>query len=203
MTSMAAPEPATSATFDASQLSALMARIAAGDHAALAKLYDSTSRTVYGLALRIVAEPASAEEIALDVYLQVWRTAASYSSARGSVNAWLVTLTRSRAVDWTRSRQGRFQRRRQDLEALPEQIELAPSPEANQQTEERAVVVRKALRSLPKDQQTIVELGFFSELSHMEIAESLKLPLGTVKSRMRAGLKQLRIQLQASREVAL
>jgi RNA polymerase sigma-70 factor (ECF subfamily) len=82
--------------------------IAQGRQGAFARLYDSRSSIVYGMARHLVREPSAAEEITLDAFLQVWRTASTYSPARGSVVSWLVTLTRSRAVDWLRSRQSRF-----------------------------------------------------------------------------------------------
>jgi RNA polymerase sigma-70 factor (ECF subfamily) len=85
----------------------LVSAVARGDQRALAQLYDRTSRVVYGLALRVLDDPSAAEDIALEVYIQVWRTAESYDGGRGTVSAWLVTLARSRAIDWLRARRSR------------------------------------------------------------------------------------------------
>lgn len=108
---------------------ALVARIAQGDEPALAQLYDETSRLVYGLVLRIVREPSTAEEVTLEVYMQVWRTAASYDGSRGSVTAWLATAARSRALDWMRSKQARLFRDGQGMDDLPEIVDASTNPE--------------------------------------------------------------------------
>ena len=179
-----------------------MAAVAKGDEAALARLYDETSRLVYGLVLRIVREPSTAEEVTLEVYMQVWRSAANYDTARGSVTAWLATAARSRALDWMRSKQARLYRDGQGMEDLPEIVDAAIDPEESLAQNQQAAFIRQALESLPAEQRVALDLGFYSGLTHSEIAEQLNLPLGTVKSRIRMGMNKLREMLGPLQEVA-
>ena len=109
-------------------LAALLGRVARGEESALAQLYDSTCRVVYGLILRIIGDSAAAEEIAMEVYLQVWRTAANYSAERGTVSTWLVMLARSRAIDWLRSRRGQSARREDSLDDVFVLRDPGPDP---------------------------------------------------------------------------
>ncbi|MEI9815327.1 MAG: sigma-70 family RNA polymerase sigma factor [Acidobacteriota bacterium] len=180
----------------------LVARIARGEEKALAELYDSTSRMIYGLVLRIVRDAATAEEVTLEVYMQVWRTAANYTPDRGSVNAWLATAARSRALDWLRSRQARLARDGQPMDSLPEITDTAANPEAALAERTQAAVIRKAMASLPAEQREAIDLGFYSGLTHGEIAAQLNLPLGTVKSRIRMGMNKLRDTLGPYLETA-
>jgi RNA polymerase sigma-70 factor (ECF subfamily) len=190
------PEAALSGT------AALMARVAQRDESALGELYDATSRLVYGLVLRLVHERATAEDLTMEVYLQVWRTAQSYNSTRGSVNSWLITVARSRAIDYLRSSHARFAQHRQSLDAAQELRDGAASPEVAIAGRDRAEVVRKAMDTLPPEQRQLIELGYYSGLSHTEIAEQLGLPLGTVKSRIRTAMLRLREMLSAHAESA-
>jgi len=183
-------------------LPALIARIAQGEESALAELYDATSRLVYGLIVRIVHDPTTAEDVTLEVYLQAWRTARSYESGRGSVTAWLAIAARSRALDWMRSRQARHIRGSENIDELPEMSDASPTPERNVLLSAQAAAVRRALDALPPDQRVAIDLGFYSGMSHAEIAEHLGLPLGTVKSRIRMGMNKLRELLGPAREVA-
>ena len=169
---------------------------AAGDQQALAALYDATSRTVYGLLLRILSDASSAEEVLLDVYEQVWRQAAQYSRERGSPLAWLTTIARSRAID--RMRRGRReQQRTEPLEGVfaTARAEGASAEEDVMAGEVRAVV-RKALDSLAPEQREVIELAYYGGMSHSEIAAARGLPLGTVKTRTRLGLMRLREMLR-------
>jgi RNA polymerase sigma-70 factor, ECF subfamily len=180
----------------------LIARIAKGEEPALAQLYDETSRLVYGLVLRIVREPSTAEEVTLEVYMQVWRTAVNYNTERGSVTAWLAMAARSRALDWIRSKQARLYREGQTIDDLPEMVDIQSNPEENLAQSQRAVVVRQAMASLPMEQRIALDMGFYSGLTHSEIAERLNLPLGTVKSRIRMGMNKLREVLGPLQEAA-
>ena len=171
---------------------AVMDQIATGDELALSRLYDGTSRLVYGMILRMVREPATAEDITLEVYMQVWRTAGGFSVSRSSVTSWLVMLARSRAIDWLRSSGVRIRQHAQTLDSIPEAPDLAPSPERVKADSDRARVVQRALQDLAPGQREAIELGFFDGLSHSEIAEKLALPIGTVKSRIRTGMIKLR-----------
>jgi RNA polymerase sigma-70 factor, ECF subfamily len=176
---------------------AVIALVARGDEAALAQFYDGTSRGVFGLIFRMVGEVSVAEDIALEVYMQVWRTAQTYTPSRGSVTAWLITLARSRAIDWIRSGQARSRQQTQDLKKIPELRDSAPSPELAWMESDRAEAVQRALAALPEEQRQAIELSYFEAMSHSEIAQRLAQPLGTVKSRIRAGMSRMRELLNA------
>ena len=171
---------------------ALIARIALGDEPALAQLYDCSGRIVYGLALRVLRDPSVAEEVMMEVYLQVWRTAASYDPARGSAAAWLVTIARSRAIDYLRSRMARNAAAEQALDELYALSDPRPDPEHENMESARARVIRQLMAQLPPEQRALIEMTYFSGLTHTEIAGSTGLPLGTVKTRIRSGMMRLR-----------
>ena len=173
-------------------LAALLGRVARGEESALAQLYDSTCRVVYGLILRITGDAAAAEEIAMEVYLQVWRTAANYSPERGTVSTWLVMLARSRAIDWLRSRHGQSTRREDSLDDVFVLRDPGPDPEAASLDAERSKAVRRAISGLPEEQREALQLAYFQGLSHSEIAARQGLPLGTIKTRIRLGTHRLR-----------
>lgn len=177
---------------DAHSLAALVSSVARGDEAALAHLYDRTSRVVYGLALRVLDDPSTAEDITLEVYMQVWRTAESYDGGRGTVLAWLVTLARSRAIDWLRARRSRGQGMEFPLDDVSGLYDPLPDPEAATVEAARARLVRDAMAELSPDQRRMIQLAYFSGMSHSEIAERTQLPLGTVKTRIRLGMSRLR-----------
>ncbi len=168
----------------------LVCRMAAGDHGAMAEFYDQSSAAVYGLAMRILGDPSLAQEVLLDVYAQVWQRAADFDAARGTVSAWLITLTRSRAIDMRRAR-----RRAPITESLDDAGELSadtPTPEACSFLAERHRFVRRALAGLNADARQAIELAYFAGLTHTEIAAHLEQPLGTVKTRIRTAMMQLR-----------
>ena len=169
----------------------LLGRVADGDQSALTTLYDSTSRLVFGLVLRILNDRSTAEEVLLDVYTQVWRQASSYDSKRGAPLAWMMTIARSRAID--RLRSGRQeQQHREPLESIGEARSKGESPEEATEISERQKIVREALDTLSTEQREVLELAYFSGLSHSEIALRLGQPLGTVKTRTRLGMMKLR-----------
>jgi RNA polymerase sigma-70 factor, ECF subfamily len=172
-------------------------RCAESDQSALGALYDESSRHVYGVVLSVLRDSSDAEEVTLDVYSQVWRSAALYSTQRGSVVAWLLTLARSRAIDRLRSRLNRNNRET----ALDESASFSfASSGATPEESTAAMQVRRriqgALDLLPRDQREAVELAYFSGMSHSELAAHLGLPLGTVKTRIRMGMMKLREELQ-------
>ena len=184
--------PAINWAGDDCDLRALVAEVARGDERSLAQFYDRTSRVVYGLALRVTREASWAEDITLEVYAQVWRTAERYDPARGTVSAWLVTLVRSRAIDWLRSRRAR---NREFEDALDQAVHLKdarPNPEVATIEAGRAQLVRRAMAELPEEQRRLIELAYFSGMTHSEIADRSELPLGTVKTRIRLGVLRLR-----------
>lgn len=166
-------------------------RAAAGDQAAFASLYDATRRLVYTIALRILGEPADAEEVTVDVYMQIWRSAKNYTELRGSVGSWLALLTRSRAIDRLRSRASRA-RREEPFEEFWQIPSGHPGPERETQDSQRRRRVVSALDTLPPEQRQVIELAFFSGLTHTELAAHLDQPLGTVKTRVRQGMIKIR-----------
>lgn len=172
-----------------------VARMATGDQAGLADLYDASSRLVYSVVLRIVRRAEDAEEVTLDVFTQVWKSAASYDASRGSVAAWLVMLARSRAIDRIRSLTPREQNER----PMPDVFEpptSQPTPERETEDSQRRRRVVSALSVLPAEQRELLQLAFFEGLTHSELAARLNQPLGTVKTRIRMGMMKLREQLE-------
>jgi RNA polymerase sigma-70 factor (ECF subfamily) len=173
----------------------LIRGVADGDQQALAALYDATSRTIYGLLLRILADASAAEEVLLDVYTQVWHQAASYTRERGTPFAWLTTIARSRAID--RLRRGRQERQRTEpLDTAAQFAVVGASAEDDAQASEMRAVVRGALDSLAPEQREVIELAYYGGMSHSEIAAARNLPLGTVKTRTRLGMIRLREMLK-------
>ena len=172
----------------------LVSRLANREMDAAAELYDRHAARLYALARRIVGNDADAEDVVQDVFSQAWRTAASYDVKRGSVLGWLLTMTRTRSIDRLRARQAR-----PDMAAtqLPEGI-VAPDDTIADRlvVAEQATRVRAALHSLPPQQRPPLELAYYEGLTQAEIAERLAEPLGTVKTRMRAALGQLRERLR-------
>jgi len=166
-----------------------------GDQTALARLYDSTSRVVFGLILRILQDRAIAEDVLLDVYLHVWRKGATYSMNKGTPLGWLLTIARSRAIDALRSRTTRASLQQDPLETTDVIADPSPDPERNSAISQRRVFVQRCLQDLPPDQREVIELAFFSGLSQQEIANSLGQPLGTIKTRVRLGMIRLRKSL--------
>jgi RNA polymerase sigma-70 factor, ECF subfamily len=175
----------------APDLKALLAGAAAGDQDAFARLYDATSAAVYGLALRILRNPAEAEEVALDVFLQAWRDAARYDPSRGSALSWLLVLARSRAIDRLRAR-GPVRRAETALDEERDVADDARGPGEVSWIAQQGAIVRRALRELPAEQRLALELAYYGGLTHVEIAEQLSLPIGTTKSRIRLGMMKLR-----------
>jgi RNA polymerase sigma-70 factor (ECF subfamily) len=176
------------------RLTLLIRSLAAGDQHAMSALYDATSRLVYGLALRILNDPAIAEEVLMDVYMQVWRQAAAYDATRGAPLAWMTTMARSRAIDRLRSGKQR-QQREEPLELAGNHSTPANIEEAVEASE-MCQRVRAALDLLSTEQREVIELAYYGGLSHSEIAAKLGQPLGTVKTRTRLGMMKLRETLK-------
>ena len=172
-------------------LVSLVESVAAGDQSALAALYDATNRFIYSLILRVLGDMGSAEEVLIDVYTQLWRQAASYDANRGAPLAWMATIARSRAIDRLRS-SWQDQHRKESLDVLGDAPANAASPEESAAASERQRFVREALNLLTPEQRRVIELAYYSGLSHSEIAEKLNQPLGTVKTRTRLGMMKLR-----------
>jgi len=167
--------------------------MAAGDASGLSAIYDRHSTAVYSLALRIVREESEAEDVVQEVFAQAWRQAGRYDARRGSVIAWLLIMTRTRAIDRLRMRQARPDRQSTPDPAVLEQLPAASAdPASGMVAQEDAQRVRQALDALPLLQRMAIELAFFEGLTQSEIAERLEQPLGTVKTRIRLGLLKMR-----------
>lgn len=176
---------------------ALVERMSAGDERALGDLYDRHGSTVYALAVAIVRERADADEVVADAFGQAWRTATQFDPGRGSVGAWLATITRTRALDLLRAR-GRRARAleraaRDDDQGLAAPLGQAPArPDRGAERHEARRLVQRSLAELPEPQRRVIELAYFGGFTQAEIAAELHEPLGTVKTRMRAGMEKLR-----------
>jgi RNA polymerase sigma-70 factor, ECF subfamily len=182
---------------DVSPDAALMRRLLQRDVGAFEELYDRHSRLVYALVLRILQQAATAEEVVQDVFLQLWRNTALYDGSRGPFVPWLLTVARSRALDQLRLKSER-QRRREDQTDEPPPLVAIPDFEGSLDEKRRATRVRELMNSLNPQQRRAIELAYFEGLSHSEIANALKEPLGTVKSWIRNGLLRLKEGLQTA-----
>jgi RNA polymerase sigma-70 factor, ECF subfamily len=173
---------------------ALVGRISNEEQDALAEFYDITKRQVFGLLLRILNDEGAAEEVLLDVYMQVWRQARHYDVKRGAPQAWVATIARSRAIDRLRSVKHEVKLKEPlDLSRI---ASIAYDGVDLVSDSERRKYVGDALESLPKEQREVIELAYFQGLSQTEISLKLAQPLGTVKTRTRLGLTKLRDSLK-------
>jgi RNA polymerase sigma-70 factor, ECF subfamily len=171
----------------------LLVRVTAGDAAAFELLYDRHSSAAYGLAYRILGEPAAAEDVLQDAFLTVWRQAATFGPQRGTVRAWLLAIVHHRAIDHVRRRAYREER----LLALDAVTDPPDSDDTWEQVR-RSVAgqhVRAALAQLPPDQRRSIVLAYFGGYTQDEIARLLGVPRGTVKGRLRIGLRKMRHHL--------
>jgi RNA polymerase sigma-70 factor, ECF subfamily len=172
---------------------ALILLIARSNSSALSQLYDRYGRLVFSVAYHVVGDAQTAEEITQDVFVRVWDGASSYRVELAKVSSWLVSITRHRAIDELRRRSSRPEK---DQYSWPEESEsdlpLLNGPENEVEIRMQQGVVRRAIATLPKEQQAVLGLAFFKGYSHSEIAEHLGEPLGTVKSRIRLAMQRLR-----------
>ncbi len=166
-------------------------RVAEGDEAAFMEIYQTTKPIVFGLLLRIIGNYATAEEVLCDVYWQVWRQATRYDSKRGSLLGWLLTITRTRAIDRLRAEKP-LRREGHDLERIPL---FSKTPEEQSAIAEQQRLVRSVFKGLPPEQRTVLELAYCSGMTQTEIATQLQCPLGTVKTRTRLAMNKMREQL--------
>ena len=169
-------------------LEGLLVAIAAGDREAFSDLYDEVSGTVFGLAKKVVVDPSRAQEIAQDVLLEVWRKAGDFDPARGSAMTWIAVMTRRRAIDVVRSSES--SRAREELVGVQGGADPDPVSDDVVSLDEHRQV-RKAMNALTDLQREALELAFFNDLTHRQVAEELGAPLGTVKTRIRDGLLKL------------
>ncbi len=172
----------------------LIQRMASKDADALDAFYSRYNRIAFGLILRIVGNRADAEDVLTDVFWQAWQHSSRYDSSRGKPIAWLLTISRTRAIDSVRSR-NRQQSRAGELEAQTEPT-AASGPDSFVLSDTRNAV-REALQTLPEQQRIPLEMAYFQGMSHTEIAAAVGQPLGTVKDRIRNGMAHLRKRLKA------
>jgi RNA polymerase sigma-70 factor (ECF subfamily) len=173
-------------------LDVLLARVAEGDTGALAALYDRSSTMVYSVAVRVLSNAEDAEEVTVDVYTYIWRSAGSYKAARGTAATWLMMLARSRALDRLRSSRARHcvpcnGNRAHERLTLGASLACSRSMALDEQ-----IFMKAALNQLPKGDRELLEMAFFAGLSHSELASTLKLPIGTVKTRIGTAVSRLR-----------
>lgn len=176
----------------------LVQRVADGDARALEQLYDRYARPVFSLALRMLGDPAEAEELLQETFLRLWQQAARYDARRGSFGSWLMSIAHNLAVDALRSRSRRPQRADfVELGHLPltETDEATIAHEAAEVSELRDRV-RQAMAQLPEPQRQAIELAYFAGLTHSEIAAVLGEPIGTIKTRLRLGMQKLHLLLR-------
>jgi RNA polymerase sigma-70 factor, ECF subfamily len=164
---------------------ALIERIRSGDETAMADTYDRYSGIVYGVALRVLGDAAAAEDVLQEVFLQLWRNPQAFDASRGKLATWLAVIARNRAIDHLRKRP-----LEDDIEGLP----ISTGVSLENEAEQRLAVekIRGALSRLPQEQRRALEMAFFEGMTHTEIASKTGDPLGTIKTRIRAGLMALR-----------
>jgi len=168
----------------------LLALVQRGDEAAMASLFDRYSKVVYSVALRVLRDPASAEDVLQEIFMQVWRNPDSFTATRGSLGGWLAVVSRNRSIDTLRRRKPTDS---VDEFALASPYNLADEAERNSLIEK----ARGVMVSLPMEQRKTLEMAFFDGLTHSEISEMTGDPLGTVKTRIRSALLSLRKAFQA------
>ena len=170
---------------------ALIERIVARDASAVGELYDRHNRLLYGLIFRILRDRSDADDVLQEVFMAVWNRAETYDVAVGSPAAWLVRIARNRAIDRFRTNTARVRA----LESAPLGLQSSETPETSASLSEQQRAVVRALDAIPREQRDLIQEAYYLGLTHSELAERHKLPLGTVKTRIRTGLLTLRQQL--------
>jgi RNA polymerase sigma-70 factor (ECF subfamily) len=168
----------------------LLDRVRRGDEQAMGELYDRYSRVVYSVALRVLRDTASAEDVLQDVFLGLWRKPETFVSARGTLGGWLAVVARNRAIDALRRKRPSEQVEEVHL-ASP--FDLADEAQRNSMMEKTRIIILR----LPYEQRKVLQMAYFDGLTHTEIAEVTGDPLGTIKTRIRSALLSLRKELQA------
>jgi RNA polymerase sigma-70 factor, ECF subfamily len=176
-------------------LTRLIAGVADGDQSAFASVYDVLVPTVYGVVRRVLRDPSQAEEVTQEVFVEIWRQAARFDSARGSVRTWAVTIAHRRAVDRVRSEQSHRDRQ---VSVAAATVDAPASPEDGALETDDRQRARAAMATLPPQQREALELAFYDGLTHVQIADRLGVALGTVKTRIRDGLIRLRTVMGGS-----
>src|SRR6185295_14596147 len=167
----------------------VMQLVRRGDARAFEIVYERHSAAAFSLAYRMMGTRSGAEDVTQDAFLNLWRSGAHYDRARGSVRTWILGIVHHRAIDALR-RSSVHSRRRSDDETAAERLEAPDRVEEDVARRDEAAIVRNAMDILPADQLKVIELAYFGGFTHVEIAEMLEAPVGTVKGRMRLGLKK-------------
>lgn len=177
-------------------LEGLLVAVGTGDRAAFGELYDRTAARVFGLVRRVLVDPAQAEEVTQDVFLELWQTAPRFDPERGGAMAWMLVIAHRRAIDRVRAAQSARDR---DARAAAREVEV-PIDSVAETVEVRVEHARAhdALTALTDAQRECVELAYYGGLTQSEIADRIGVPLGTVKTRLRDGMKHLRDRLGVS-----
>ncbi|HEX5622251.1 MAG TPA: sigma-70 family RNA polymerase sigma factor [Solirubrobacteraceae bacterium] len=172
----------------------VMQLVRRGDARAFEIIYERHSAAAFSLAYRMMGTRSGAEDVTQDAFLSLWRSGARYDRARGSVRTWVLGIVHHRAIDALRRATVHDKRRAGD-EGIEERFEASERTDVEAARREEAGTVRSALSTLPADQCQVIELAYFGGFTHTEIAEMLEAPVGTIKGRMRLGLKKMRAQL--------
>ena len=183
-------EPVPSGRDEGQQLTALMTLIGRGDQQAFARLYDLTSHRVLGLVVRILRDRVISEEVAQEVFFEIWREASRFDAKRGSALSWIMTITHRRAVDRVRAEE-----RHSRHHPVPSPAEFDVVFETVEASLDQRLV-RKALSSLSPIQLEVITMAYYAGYTYQQVAEHLDMPLGTIKTRMRDGLLRLRAALE-------
>jgi RNA polymerase sigma-70 factor (ECF subfamily) len=170
---------------EASADTALVSAIRAGDPGAMALLYDRYGSVVYSVALRVLGDTGSAEDVLQEVFMQLWRNPNAFDSSRGSLAPWLAVIARNRAIDAIR-------KRHPETDVADVVISVEPDMAGDAERGRAMEKVREALSAMPAAQRSALEMAYFEGLSHSEIAAKTGEPLGTIKTRIRSGLLSLR-----------
>jgi RNA polymerase sigma-70 factor (ECF subfamily) len=184
------PEGAPATASESHRLAELLGRSGRGDAEAFAALYDATSARVHGLALRVVRDPAQAEEVTQEAFLDVWRTSARFDPARGSAIGWMLTIVHRKAVDRVRAAEA-ASRRDTSYQHQTQAVDHDSTAEAVEASLE-AKRVRDCMNELTEVQREALTLAYFGGYTHTEVATMLDLPVGTAKTRIRDGLIRMR-----------
>jgi RNA polymerase sigma-70 factor (ECF subfamily) len=172
----------------------VMQLVRRGDARAFEVIYERHSSAAFSLAYRMMGTRSGAEDVTQEAFLSMWRSGARYDRARGSVRTWVLGIVHHRAIDALR-RATVHDRRRAGDEGIEERFEARERTDVEAARREEAGTIRAALSSLPADQCQVIELAYFGGFTHTEIADMLEAPVGTIKGRMRLGLKKMRAQL--------
>jgi RNA polymerase sigma-70 factor, ECF subfamily len=172
----------------------VMQLVQRGDPRAFELLYDRHGGAAYSLAYRIVGRQGAAEDVVQEALLSIWRSRLRYDQTRGSVRNWILGIVHNRSIDGLR-RSSTHDRRRESIEGMEERFEARERTDVEVARREEARSVRGALEALPDEQRQTIELAYFGGFTHVQIAELLEEPVGTVKGRMRLGLDKMRRQL--------